>query len=592
LFYASNDNDTIAISAAAMANQFYTTEDLGPNQSLTPEGFLLCKDVPVARTGVMVYGPYELQDENGELLEPSSDGVIYVSRDEDEIFNPRTIASFEGKPVTINHPATITQLVDASNWRDIASGTLQNVRRGKDDKSHLLLGDMLITAQDAINLVRSHQLRQVSLGYVASYVQSEPGHAVQKDILGNHVAIVPQGRCGSTCAIGDTEMNVIEDKRKAALRHAFNTRDAQGFAKALDAWEEKDEEEPEYGKKEPPKESNGGNGGGSGTHHHVEVHVHGSGGGNGGYDKTVTSDPSDQTTGSGPNGGATREGVNPQDSDDMNGNGNGDPVEMIMAAIKKLDQRLSAIEQSVGGSGGGRMGNFPNRDQRTHDELESPPNANSAGEPGDNPKPPETETKMTPHEEKPSSDEGEVLAGKEITPPAEGHMPPTAEGPEGAPPPELKENEDVRATADIAYVQNPMDATRRREQWTDTLARAEMLVPGMRLPTFDAALSEKQIAATLCTFKRKTLAASFETDSGNQAIRGFVTSDSPNFASMTCDAVGVLFTAASERMRERNNILSVSRGPALFAKTGARPKTPAEINAFNRDYWSKRERGA
>src|ERR1700730_3683140 len=164
-----------------MAKEVYTTEQLGPKQAETPEGYLWCKEVPVARTGIMLYGQYELQDERGELLEPGKDGVIYVSRDADEIFNDRTISSFEGKPVTVRHPATIGQLVNAGNWRDVASGVSQNVRRGTGDKSDLLLADLLITSRDAIDLVRSKRLREVSLGYVANYEQTKPGLAKQKD---------------------------------------------------------------------------------------------------------------------------------------------------------------------------------------------------------------------------------------------------------------------------------------------------------------------------------------------------------------------------------------------------------------------------
>jgi hypothetical protein len=91
--------------------------------------------------------------------------------------------------------------------------------------------------------------------------------------------------------------------------------------------------------------------------------------------------------------------------------------------------------------------------------------------------------------------------------------------------------------------------------------------------------------------ERKTLAASFETDRGNQAIRGFVTTDAPNFKSMTCDAVDVLFAAASERMRERNNVLNTHRGPAIAASKDQRPQTPAELNAFYRNYYEQRDRG-
>ena len=35
--------------------RYYSVEDLGPSQRLTPEGFLICEGVPIARTGTQVY---------------------------------------------------------------------------------------------------------------------------------------------------------------------------------------------------------------------------------------------------------------------------------------------------------------------------------------------------------------------------------------------------------------------------------------------------------------------------------------------------------------------------------------------------------
>src|SRR5881392_1519393 len=113
-----------------MGQEIYATEELGPKQSMTPEGFLICSDVPVARTGIMVYGPHELQDDNGNLLKSGPDGLIYVSRDPADIFNLKTISSFEGKPVTVNHPDVLSQLVDSENWKDLARGHARNIRRG------------------------------------------------------------------------------------------------------------------------------------------------------------------------------------------------------------------------------------------------------------------------------------------------------------------------------------------------------------------------------------------------------------------------------------------------------------------------------
>lgn len=168
----------------------------------TPEGFLLCVGVPIARTGVMQYGEGETPLETGE------DGVIDVSREEAEVFRPQTIASFEGKAVTIAHP---NEFVDTKNWSSLAKGVVQNVRRGSGDQGTDLIADLLITDSVAIQLVKNG-LREVSCGYEAEYTQTDPGKGVQTNIIGNHVALVQEGRAGSQYSIKDHK-GVTMDKK-------------------------------------------------------------------------------------------------------------------------------------------------------------------------------------------------------------------------------------------------------------------------------------------------------------------------------------------------------------------------------------------
>jgi hypothetical protein len=51
--------------------RFYATEQIGPKRHKTPEGYLICQDVPLARTGIMEYGQEEIPsipaDENGVI---------------------------------------------------------------------------------------------------------------------------------------------------------------------------------------------------------------------------------------------------------------------------------------------------------------------------------------------------------------------------------------------------------------------------------------------------------------------------------------------------------------------------------------------
>lgn len=171
---------------------FYTTEQISEHISKTPEGFLLCSSVPIARIGDYEYSKDEVPIEsNGKM--------VIIHRDEDEVFSPNAIMSFNGKPVTINHPS---DFVTPENWNEYAHGTVQNVRRGEGEQADLLLADLIINTEKAINLVENG-LREISCGYDATYEDEGNGEGRQKNIIGNHVALVLQGRAGSRCSIQD-----------------------------------------------------------------------------------------------------------------------------------------------------------------------------------------------------------------------------------------------------------------------------------------------------------------------------------------------------------------------------------------------------
>lgn len=217
--------------------RFFSSERLGPRQSLTPEGFLVCHDVPIARTGQMLYAGGETP------IEPGPDGLVHIERVPEEVFRPETIASFEGKPVTLDHPL---DFVTPNTWAMLAKGVTQNVRRGQGIQDDLLFADLLIMDNRAIEEVRSG-LREVSCGYEAEYEQTKPGRGVQRQIVGNHVALVERGRCGPRCAIGDKEpqsMSTPKKKRtwRDRLMTAFKAQDEAALQEAL---EESNDEFPD-----------------------------------------------------------------------------------------------------------------------------------------------------------------------------------------------------------------------------------------------------------------------------------------------------------------------------------------------------------
>lgn len=225
---------------------YFTPTRFSDNIRETPEGFLVCIGVPIARTGEMIYAAEEVE------LEPDEEGKVVITRDEAEVFRLETIASFEGKPVTIGHPR---EFVTPENWSWLAKGILQNVRRGEGEYKDSLLADVLVTDAMAINLVKAG-LREVSCGYQADYDQDEDGKGKQSNIIGNHLALVEQGRAGSSYAINDHKGKVrnmpklkerlkslFGGKSQPTLDQVLKTIDENTFGSEKKAKDEKMEEE-------------------------------------------------------------------------------------------------------------------------------------------------------------------------------------------------------------------------------------------------------------------------------------------------------------------------------------------------------------
>lgn len=172
---------------------YYAKSRLSENIVETPEGYLLCLNVPIARTGEQVYAAAEVP------VEPDDEGKVIVIREPDEVFSEKTMASFNGKSFTIYHP---DEFVDPKNWKELTSGIAQNIRRGQGDASGDLLADILVTDSKAISLVKSG-MREISCGYECEYIELGKGRGKQVNIIGNHVALVDEGRAGPRYAITD-----------------------------------------------------------------------------------------------------------------------------------------------------------------------------------------------------------------------------------------------------------------------------------------------------------------------------------------------------------------------------------------------------
>lgn len=177
----------------------YYGTDISPNQTETAEGYLICRNVPIARTGPQDYLARELG------LDGDPERTVTVQRHPEDVFEAAALASFEGKPVTDGHPC---ENVGPENYAAYSRGHVQNVRRDGD----FIVADLYINDAALASDVRNGVKREVSCGYLCNY-EPEGGGYRQTHIRGNHVAVVPRGRAGHDVAIQDQAAEPAEKGR-------------------------------------------------------------------------------------------------------------------------------------------------------------------------------------------------------------------------------------------------------------------------------------------------------------------------------------------------------------------------------------------
>lgn len=163
-------------------------EKLSEHKYKTPEGYLICTDAILARTGKQTYRRGEVfgQDCN------DSEAEIEVDRKPEEVFSDATLASFENKPLTVEHP---DEDVNVNNHKDYAVGFVRDVKRGKtQDGEDVILGTLVVTDAKTIEEIENGEHTDLSCGYDCD-IEDEV-NPQQKHIRGNHVALCQQGRAG------------------------------------------------------------------------------------------------------------------------------------------------------------------------------------------------------------------------------------------------------------------------------------------------------------------------------------------------------------------------------------------------------------
>lgn len=167
--------------------RFLVAEKLGPHKFKTPEGYLICTDAILSRTGKQEYKRCEIFGDACD--EP--DKIVNVDRVDAEVFSDKAMASFENKPICIEHP---DHDVNAENHNELAVGFVRDVHKGEDEGKPVMMGTLVITDKDAVEAVESGEYKELSCGYDCDI--DDDNNPQQRNIRGNHVALCKHGRAG------------------------------------------------------------------------------------------------------------------------------------------------------------------------------------------------------------------------------------------------------------------------------------------------------------------------------------------------------------------------------------------------------------
>jgi len=217
------------------------TDKAQTTRSFTKDGFLV---VPATLSKLGVF------DYHNKELGKDGEGIQRLARTEKSLFTDETIRSFENAPITVGHPEDD---VTAENWKRLAVGSVRNVRR---DGEHLA-GEAWIYDAAAIKQIQQFGIKELSCGYRSELLPSqEQGVDFEMSpMIGNHIAIVADGRCGESCKLADEQkgQSKMSATRKFldAILGAFGTKLSDEQAKAVEE-SEKESDKTDEKPQEPP----------------------------------------------------------------------------------------------------------------------------------------------------------------------------------------------------------------------------------------------------------------------------------------------------------------------------------------------------
>jgi hypothetical protein len=171
-------------------------------RSIDADGHLHVERTPISKAVVNPYWGREIPDAERLGLDP--DRIYRLYRHPEEL--ARAAASFEGKPLLIQHKP-----VNADEHP--SELTVGAIGSPVNFDAPYLTAPLTVWDGGAIDLIQSKKQRELSCGYRYRFdptpgttPEGEPYDGVMRDIGGNHLALVEQGRAGPDVLVHDSAL--------------------------------------------------------------------------------------------------------------------------------------------------------------------------------------------------------------------------------------------------------------------------------------------------------------------------------------------------------------------------------------------------
>ena len=162
--------------------------------------FLYVEKNPISKVGIFPYLGRQISPE----FEPNT--VYYVYRPAEELFTEETMNSFKLVPIVDDHTMLGTDDGMIPAEKKGVHGTTGEEITHDDDTLYI---DLKIFSEELKDKIKNGK-KEISLGYYCDYDITSGEYngrhydAIQRNILGNHLALVKQGRMGSDVRVMDS----------------------------------------------------------------------------------------------------------------------------------------------------------------------------------------------------------------------------------------------------------------------------------------------------------------------------------------------------------------------------------------------------